>query len=53
MLFVIIWFFVDAHKWFKGPKINIEVSQAAVYSLKRTKGEETNLGIAPNDLHKY
>ncbi|KAI0428385.1 amino acid permease-domain-containing protein [Xylaria sp. FL1042] len=23
MLFVIIWFFVDAHKWFKGPKINI------------------------------
>lgn len=25
MLFVIVWFFVDAHKWFKGPKINIEV----------------------------
>ncbi|KAI1864728.1 hypothetical protein JX265_008452 [Neoarthrinium moseri] len=24
MLFVIVWFFVDAHKWFKGPKINIE-----------------------------
>ncbi|KAI6089092.1 amino acid transporter [Hypoxylon rubiginosum] len=24
MMFVIIWFFVDAHKWFKGPKINIE-----------------------------
>ncbi|KAI0897572.1 amino acid transporter [Annulohypoxylon nitens] len=24
MAFVIIWFFVDAHKWFKGPKINIE-----------------------------
>ncbi|KAI1504873.1 amino acid transporter [Biscogniauxia marginata] len=24
MLLVIIWFFVDAHKWFKGPKINIE-----------------------------
>ncbi|KAI0124689.1 amino acid permease [Xylariales sp. AK1849] len=23
MLFIIIWFFVDAHKWFKGPKINI------------------------------
>ncbi|KAI1755662.1 amino acid permease-domain-containing protein [Xylaria castorea] len=23
MLFVIIWFFVDAHKWFKGPKINV------------------------------
>ncbi|KAI1391987.1 amino acid transporter [Hypoxylon trugodes] len=24
MLFVTVWFFVDAHKWFKGPKINIE-----------------------------
>ncbi|OTA83310.1 hypothetical protein M434DRAFT_400711 [Hypoxylon sp. CO27-5] len=24
MLFVVLWFFVDAHKWFKGPKINIE-----------------------------
>ncbi|KAI1077513.1 amino acid transporter [Whalleya microplaca] len=24
MLLVVIWFFVDAHKWFKGPKINIE-----------------------------
>ncbi|KAI1337186.1 amino acid transporter [Xylariaceae sp. FL0016] len=24
MLFVVVWFFVDAHKWFKGPKINIE-----------------------------
>ncbi|KAI3326921.1 amino acid permease [Xylariaceae sp. AK1471] len=23
MLFVIIWFYVDAHVWFKGPKINI------------------------------
>lgn len=24
MLFAIIWFAVDAHKWFKGPKINVE-----------------------------
>ncbi|KAK5106277.1 GABA/polyamine transporter [Lithohypha guttulata] len=23
MLFAIIWFVVDAHKWFKGPKVNI------------------------------
>ncbi|KAI1185250.1 amino acid permease [Nemania serpens] len=23
MLMIIIWFWVDAHKWFKGPKINI------------------------------
>lgn len=25
MALVIIWWFVSAHKWFKGPKINIEV----------------------------
>ncbi|KAK4691731.1 choline transport protein, partial [Lecanoromycetidae sp. Uapishka_2] len=24
MTMVIIWWFVDAHKWFKGPKVNIE-----------------------------
>ncbi|KAI0476035.1 amino acid transporter [Xylariaceae sp. FL0804] len=24
MLSVITWFFIDAHKWFKGPKINVE-----------------------------
>ncbi|KAI0172870.1 amino acid transporter [Hypoxylon sp. FL1284] len=24
MFFIIFWFFIDAHKWFKGPKINIE-----------------------------
>ncbi|KAL9610583.1 MAG: hypothetical protein Q9167_004734 [Letrouitia subvulpina] len=24
MLFVMIWWVVDAHKWFKGPKVNIE-----------------------------
>lgn len=29
MLMIIIWFWVDAHKWFKGPKINISVSQIA------------------------
>ena len=24
MLMVTIWWFVSAHKWFKGPKVNIE-----------------------------
>ncbi|KAH9895491.1 amino acid transporter [Xylariomycetidae sp. FL2044] len=24
MVFIIVWFFLDAYKWFKGPKINIE-----------------------------
>lgn len=36
MLFIIIWFWVDAHKWFKGPKINIEVSSI----IKSFKGRE-------------
>ncbi|CAJ2504102.1 Uu.00g114960.m01.CDS01 [Anthostomella pinea] len=30
MLFVIVWYFVDAHKWFKGPKINLEHSMIGV-----------------------
>ena len=24
MLMVTVWWFVSAHKWFKGPKVNIE-----------------------------
>lgn len=24
MLFVLIWWAVDAHKWFKGPKVNVK-----------------------------
>jgi len=24
MILAILWFVVDAHKWFKGPKVNIE-----------------------------
>lgn len=24
MLLVLIWWVVDAHKWFKGPKVNIQ-----------------------------
>ncbi|CAH0055582.1 unnamed protein product [Clonostachys solani] len=24
MLFLVLWFFIDAHKWFKGPVVNIE-----------------------------
>jgi hypothetical protein len=24
MLMVTIWWFVSAHKWFKGPKVNVE-----------------------------
>jgi hypothetical protein len=24
MFFVTVWWFVSAHKWFKGPKVNVE-----------------------------
>ncbi|KAJ2985094.1 hypothetical protein NUW58_g5719 [Xylaria curta] len=38
MLFIIIWFFVDAHKWFKGPKINIEASNVLKLERFYTQG---------------
>ncbi|KAI0118320.1 amino acid permease-domain-containing protein [Nemania sp. FL0031] len=40
MLFIIIWFYVDAHKWFKGPKINI--------SHHMHYNEIEGLKVAPN-----
>ena len=24
MLFAVFWWIIDAHKWFKGPKVNVE-----------------------------
>ncbi|KAI1821434.1 amino acid permease [Xylaria intraflava] len=35
MLFVLVWFYVDAHKWFKGPKVNIEHSM--LYGIEGVK----------------
>ncbi|KAI1130040.1 amino acid permease [Nemania abortiva] len=40
MLFILIWFYVDAHKWFKGPKINI--AHHMLYN------EIEGLKVAPN-----
>lgn len=31
MILIVIWFFVDAHKWFKGPKINIKVTLSCMH----------------------
>jgi amino acid transporter len=28
MFFIVGWYFIDAHKWFKGPRINIEVGDS-------------------------
>ncbi|KAF7551930.1 hypothetical protein G7Z17_g4678 [Cylindrodendrum hubeiense] len=39
MVFVVIWFFVDAHKWFKGPKININVTYSSA-NVPTTEGVE-------------
>jgi hypothetical protein len=41
MLFILIWFYVDAHKWFKGPKINIAVSYVP-------KFQENEKWLTPN-----
>lgn len=36
MLFVLIWWVVDARKWFKGPKVNLE---HVVYGREDNVGE--------------
>jgi amino acid transporter len=41
MLFIILWFVIDAHKWFKGPKININVSNNNVHG-SALKGNDQN-----------
>ncbi|KAI1472419.1 amino acid transporter [Daldinia caldariorum] len=40
MVLILVWFFVDAHKWFKGPKINIE-HHMLHQNLPRVEGIET------------
>ncbi|EPE02580.1 amino acid permease [Ophiostoma piceae UAMH 11346] len=54
MLFAIIWFVVDAHKWFKGPKINvahmIHAGQEEPYVIQAQPGEtdDTSQPIVPS-----
>ncbi len=43
MLGVLIWWFVDAHKWFKGPKVNIE-RQILVREGNIVRGIEASSG---------
>lgn len=38
MLGAVIWWIVDAHKWFKGPKVNIE---HAIYGVESEKVDDT------------
>lgn len=34
MFLVMIWWVISAHKWFKGPKINVRVFSRALFRLK-------------------
>ncbi|KAI2639201.1 amino acid permease [Xylaria nigripes] len=57
-IFVLVWFAVDAHKWFKGPKINIEhrmlyqhakvVENAVISQASRKDGDIENGSMSPN-----
>ncbi|KAI1245967.1 hypothetical protein MGN70_012864 [Eutypa lata] len=51
MIFVTIWFFVDAHKWFKGPKINIEHHMLHGH-LVGVEGIEPLAGAKRDDVEK-
>lgn len=59
MLFAIIWFVVDAHKWFKGPKVNIEHAmlgaEGNVLDAKVAEGSEdsgSGVGVVTVDADK-
>lgn len=41
MTFIIIWWFVSAHKWFKGPVINVEV--CGLYAMGRSKANSSSI----------
>lgn len=43
MLIVLVWWVVDAHKWFKGPKVNIEHQMAVVGREPVTDGKMVDI----------
>jgi hypothetical protein len=50
MLLVTIWWFVSAHKWFKGPKVNVEhmmLGRGEVVEGMDGKDGEDSLGDSP------
>ena len=50
MFMVTIWWFVSAHKWFKGPKVNIEhmmLGRGEVVEGKDRKDGDASSGEAP------
>ena len=50
MFMVTIWWFVSAHKWFKGPKVNIEhmmLGRGEVVEGKDNRDNDASSGEAP------
>jgi hypothetical protein len=57
MLMVTIWWFVSAHKWFKGPKVNIEHmmlgrGEVVVGQDRKDRDDSSGEGPGPDKL-KY
>ena len=52
MLFVVIWWFVDARKWFKGPKVSVKYATNFVHALtySQVNVEHQMLGRAGNAI---
>ena len=53
MSFALIWWFVDAHKWFKGPRVNIEHQMLGREgNVLDGKDEESSGGSSSGSLNK-
>ncbi|KAL8738403.1 MAG: hypothetical protein Q9190_008009, partial [Brigantiaea leucoxantha] len=52
MLFVMIWWVVDAHKWFKGPKVNIEHRMLGQGVTVDGKAQEDSEGSSTGSMTK-
>jgi hypothetical protein len=52
MIAVIIWWFISAHKWFKGPKVNIEhqmLGREGNLVEGEAKGTDSGSDVGPVD----
>ena len=50
MLMVLIWWVVDAHKWFKGPKVNLEhMMYGRENQIEQIEGEKNLVGDSGSD----
>ncbi|KAK7677102.1 hypothetical protein QCA50_019916 [Cerrena zonata] len=49
MLMALIWFLVDAHKWYEGPKSNLDPGDLQVGSVEEDEKYDVILGVASNE----